>query len=180
MRTFLRAGACLLALACAGCGYTTRSAISNQYRTIYIVPFVNKIDITLESNVQGKYKIYRPRLETDITKAVANKYLFDGNLRPVSEANADLVLRGELVEFMRDPLRYDDNDEVEEYRVNVRVNLALWDARENKLVWEEKSFTGDTTYFTPGHLNSKSDEAAISDAIADLARRIVERTVEEW
>jgi hypothetical protein len=59
------------------------------------------------------------------------------------------------------------------------VNIGLWDNRENKLIWEENSFVGDTTYFTRGNL-AKSEDLAISDAIKDLARRIVERAVEQW
>jgi hypothetical protein len=91
-----------------------------------------------------------------------------------------VVLKGELLEFRRDPLRYDDNDEVQEYRISIRVNLQLEDKRKGQLIWEENNFAGETTYFTPGHSGSKSEDTAVNDAIADLARRIVERCVEEW
>ncbi len=165
--------------AIAGCGYTTRSAIATKYRTIYITPFVNKIDITREADVGSKYRIYRPQLETDITNAVVNKFLFDGNLKPVKSESADVTLKGELIEFRKDPLRYDENENVTEYRVNIVVNISLWDNREGKLLWEEKGFTGDTSYFTSG-TQAKSEPQAINDGIADLARRIVERAVEEW
>ena len=165
-----------------GCGYTTRSMISDKFKTIYIVPFVNKIDITKETDAGYKYRIYRPMLETDITKKVTNKYLFDGNLRPVKTESADLILKGELVEFRRDPLRYTDNDEVEEYRINILVNISLWDRKENKLVWQENNFTGDYTYFTSFTTSGtpKSEDVAVNEALDDLARRIVERTVEQW
>ncbi|MBM3246272.1 MAG: hypothetical protein FJZ13_02960 [Candidatus Omnitrophica bacterium] len=164
-----------------GCGYTTRSAISSRFKTIYITPFLNRVDITQETDVASKYKIYRPYLETDITKAVIDKFLWDGNLRPTKAQAADVTLKGELVEFRKDPLRYTDDEDVEEYRINLIVNLSLWDNRENKLVWEEPRFTGDTTYF-PISTNPqyKSEAAAITTAITDLAQRIVERTVEEW
>lgn len=170
---------CCLLSTVGGCGYTTRSMISDKFKTIYITPFVNKIDITYDTDAASKYKIYKPGLETDITRAVVNKYLFDGNLRPIKLESADLILKGELTEFRRDPLRYTDSDEVEEYRLNLVVNLELWNTEENKLVWEEKGFTGDTTYFTSG-INAKSEATAINDALSDLARRIVERTVEQW
>jgi len=171
-----------LLVSITGCGYTTRSMISNQFHTIYIPPFVNKIDITKETDVGSKYRIYRPSMETDVTRAVTNKYLFDGNLRPVKSANADLILKGELVEYRQDPLRYTDNDEVEEYRINIIVNLSLWDTKENKLVWQEINFTGNFTYFTSFTKTGtpKTQDVAVNDAINDLARRIVERTVEQW
>lgn len=169
----------LLALMISGCGYTTRSMISNKFRTIYVTPFVNRVDITNESYAANKYRIYRPSLETDITRAVVDKYLFDGNLRPVNEEYADLVLKGELIDFRKDPLRYSESDEVTEYRVNLVVNMSLWDRKANELVWEENGFTGDASYFTTGP-QAKSEGAALNDALNDLARRIVERTVEQW
>jgi len=168
-----------LLFAFTGCGYTTRSMISNKFRTIYVVPFVNKVDITSEVNTGNKYKVYRPMLESEVSRAVNNKFLFDGNLKPTKQELADVVLKGELVEFRRDPLRYTESNEVAEYRINIVVNISLWDKRENKLLWKEDGFTGDTSYFTTGSL-AKSEDTAVTDAINDLARRIVEHAVEQW
>jgi len=181
-KIFLLVASYWLATSLTGCGYTTRSMISDKFRTIYVVPFVNKIDITQEGYTGSKYRVYKPRLETDVTKAVSNKFLFDGNLRPTREELADLILKGEVVDFRRDPLRYTDSDEVEEYRINIVVNLSLWDRKENKLVWQENSFTGDYTYFTSYATvgTPKTDDQAVVEAINDLARRVVERTVEQW
>lgn len=181
----LSAACCLLSAVLIGCGYTTRSMISDKFKTIYITPFINKIDLTSEAAVAYKYRIYRPGLEQDITKTVINKFIFDGNLRLADKESADLTLKGELVEFRKDPLRYNDgNDEVAEYRMDIVVNLNMWDNKEDKLLWEENGFTGDFTYFPSGsdieNVTTKSDEQAVPDAIADLARRIVERTVEQW
>lgn len=168
-----------------GCGYTTRSMISDKYRTIYVTPFINKVDITSDADAERKYKLYRPMVETDVTKAVVNKYLWDGNLKPVTEQAADLVLKGELIEYRKDPLRYsNDNNEVDEYRLNIVVNLKMWDVKEDKQIWEENGFTGDYHYFptssTMTGVTKKTDAQALPEAIDDLARRIVERTVEQW
>ena len=163
----------------SGCGYTTRSMISDKFKTIYITPFINKVDITNEADAASKYRIYRPMIETDITRVVNNRYLFDGNLKPAKKELADLILKGEVIEFRKDPLRYLDNDEVSEYRINLVVNISMWDTKEDKLLWQENSFTGDTTFFVSGP-QAKSENVAVNDALNDLARRIVERTVEEW
>lgn len=176
--SFLSLACCLLTMV-YGCGYTTRSMISSQYRTIYITPFTNRIEFISQSDTGDKYKIYRPHLETDVTKAVINRYIFDGNLKSVEKGSADLILIGDILEFRRDPLRYDDNDNVTEYRLNVVVNIALWDAKENRKIWEENGYTGDFTYFVTGS-QAISEDKAVADSIQDLARRIVERTVEQW
>ena len=170
---------CFLNLALAGCGYTTRSLIAGKYKTIHIAPFVNKVELTQESDSNNKYKVYRPMLETEVTRAVINKFLYDGNVKPVAEDIADLALKGELVEFRRDALRYTTSDDVEEYRINIVVNMSLGDKKNGKLVWEEKNFTGNATYFVTGP-QAKSEEQAVQDAIKDLSRRIVERVVEQW
>jgi len=167
-----------------GCGYTTRSMLYGKYNSIYITPFLNKVDITQEGYSANKYHIYRPMLETDITKKVINRYLFDGNLKPVKEAQADLVLKGELIEYRKDPLSYTaNNEDVTEYRININVNLSLWDQKANKLVWQENNFNGNYSFFTsfaPGNVVVVSEDAAVNNAVEDLARRIVERTVEQW
>ncbi len=178
-RIFLFSLLCLLSFAIAGCGYTTRSMIKSQYRTIYVTPFINKINITTATDAENKYRIYRPLIETDITRAVNNKYLFDGNLRPLKVESADLILKGEVVDFRKDALRYDSGNNVSEYRINLVVNISLWDRAENKLLWQENGFTGDTTFFPTGN-QATSEDAAVKNALNDLGRRIVERTVEQW
>lgn len=182
---FLATLCCLLAVGLSGCGYSTRSMLYGNYNTIYIAPFLNKVNITQESFSANKYRIYRPMLETDITKKVSNWYLFDGNLKPVKEPGADLVLKGELIEYRKDPLSYTANTEnVTEYRINIYVNLSLWDTKTNKMLWQENNFNGNYSYFTAEDTNSAnikvSEATAVNNAIADLARRIVERTVEQW
>ncbi|MFH1355364.1 MAG: LPS assembly lipoprotein LptE [Candidatus Omnitrophota bacterium] len=162
-----------------GCGYTTRSLIVNKYSTVYITPFVNKVDITEEIYAQNKYRVNRPMLETEVTGKVVNRFLMDGNLRPISAELADLTLKGEVVEFRRDPLRYDDNENITEYRINIVVNIKMWDNIDDRLLWEENGFTGDTTYFATGS-EAISESQAVTNALDDLARRIIERTVEQW
>ena len=177
---------CLLGVVLTGCGYTTRSMIYGKYTTIYIAPFLNKVDITQEAYTANKYRIYRPMLETDITRKVVNKYLFDGNLKPIKEDQADLVLKGELIEYRKDPLTYSSGGEdVAEYRINIYVNLSLWDTQENKLLWQENNFNGNYSYFVSNAISGSSvivvsENTAVNNAIEDLARRIVERTVEQW
>lgn len=185
LKTFLRTTYCLLlTTALVGCGYTTRSMISDKFKTIYITPFTNKIDITRDIDSGSKYKIYRPMLETDITSKVTKKFLFDGNLKPTKEGIADLVLKGEVIDFRKDPLRYTDGDEVSEYRMNLVVNLSLWDNKEKKLMWEENGFTGYHDYFTSyyplSNVTKETDDQAVVEALDDLARRVVERIVNEW
>lgn len=163
----------------SGCGYTTRSLLPSNFKSIYIDNFTNSINITAEQSNLRMYRGYRPGMEVNLTKTVIDKFLSDGNLKVVSEPSADLILKGGLVDFKRDALRYDANDNVEEYRIKLMVNMELEDSKSGKTVWKEKDFAGETTYRTSGSL-AKSESSAVTDAITDIARRIVERTIEAW
>ena len=163
----------------AGCGYTTRSLLPSEYKTIRVENVKNSINVTAEQNDLRMYRGYRPGMEVDLTKAIIDRYLFDGNLKIAPEGSADLVLQSELIDFKRDPLRYDANNNIEEYRIKLIVNMEMQDAKNGKALWKERGFAGETTYYTIG-TNAKSESAAVNDAIKDLARRVVERTIEAW
>jgi len=178
----LAAGICFLSflyLFCNGCGYTTRPGLASHLKTVYVKPLVNQIDVTQLTTADGRFPIYRHRMEVDLTNAILSRYQFTGLLRPATAERADCRLEGELVEFRRDALRYNASQQVEEWRLNVVVNLRFFDQTTQTLMWEEARFTGDTTYFALG-ANAESEAAALDRALTDLARRIVERTVENW
>lgn len=162
-----------------GCGYTSRSFLTDKYKTLHVAPFLNRIDITNELDTANKYRIYKPQLESQITKLLIDRFIQDGTLKLEEAGSADLILDGELLEFRREPLRYDRNDEVIEYRLALVVNIQLKDRKDDKVILSESGFTGETTYFTSGNL-AKSEDVAVNDAVKDLARRIVERVIEQW
>jgi len=162
-----------------GCGYTTRSLLPSNFKTVYVENVVNRINVTAEQTNLRMYRGYRPGMEVNITKAIIDQFLFDGNLKVAPEGKADLMLKAELIDYKRDPLRYDSNDNVEEYRIKLIVNIELLDAKTGTLQWKERGFAGETTYMTTGPL-AKSDEQAVAAVMADLARRVVERTIEAW
>ncbi len=163
----------------SSCGYSTKSLLPADQRNIYVEPFVNKINLTSETTQSTAYRIYRPRLEADVTKAVIDRFIYDGNLKITSLKQADLILSGQLVDYNRQPLRYTSDNTSEEYRLNIVVNIKLKNTKTDALVWEENNFIGDTTYFTSGSL-AKSEDTAITDGLKDLGRRVVERTIEGW
>lgn len=174
---WLSGAACLLAA--AGCGYTTRPGLAPHLKTVYVKPFTNKIDFTAITGGDERFPIYRHQLEVDVTRSVVSRYQFTGLLRPATPERADCRLEGELAGFRRDALRYNPEQQVEEWRLNVIVNLKFYDQTTGELMWEEPGFTGDATYFALGG-NAEAETGALDRAVQDLARRIVERTVEDW
>ena len=164
----------------SGCGYTTHAYVKQTgYRTIYVEPFLNKVDTTSEFSEGRRFQTYFPLLENTITNAVVDKYITDGNLKIANKENADLVLKGELVNYRRETMRDTTSDTPVEYRITLFVNLILTDNKTKKILWEKKEFAGDTSYFTTGQF-TKTESVALQDATKDLARRIIEITVEAW
>jgi hypothetical protein len=163
----------------SGCGYTTGSLLPAHFKTINIENFSNKIPLTDEVSDQQRYKTYRPLLEVDVTRAIIDRFIFDGYIRPSQKKDANLILEGALVDFRREPTKYGYNDTIEQYRIVILVDLKLIDTESGKVVWTEKNFAGNDYYFTTGP-QQKSEDAAVSDALNDLARRVVERVVDVW
>jgi hypothetical protein len=162
-----------LVLLVAGCGYTTGSLLPSKFRTIYVENFKNSVS-SQERDIN-----YIPLLEVKARDAIVNRFLFEGHLRIGKPDTADLILRGALKGMQRQELRVTDNQDVQEFRINVFVDLELWDPVEQVTVWSEPNFSGEATYFVSGP-GAKTESAAIEDALSDLAKRAVERTLEDW
>ena len=174
---------CFLLFVCltifAGCGYTTGSLLPANFKNIYIENFANKIPITDEISDMNRYKTYRPLLEVDVTQAIIDRFIFDGHLRVSNRKDADIVITGALVDFKREPTKYGYDDNIDQYRMAIFVDMDATDTATNKVMWTEKNFAGSDYYFTTG-AQQKSEDSAITAALNDLSRRVVERTIEVW
>lgn len=167
-----------LALTLTGCGYTAATTLPEGIKTVHIDIFKNSIDITKEVSAKDKYEVYRPDLEVDVRDAIIERIFLDGNLKVSAKDRADAVLEGEILEYRKDPLRY-QNEDVREYRVSLVCDIRLRRSGGAEIVVEQKGITGDATYFTSGSLQ-KSETQALDDAASDLARIIVNKIVENW
>lgn len=157
------------------CGYSTSSLLPGNLKTIYIEPIKNSIDYTAE----GVRNLYIPLLEVKVRNAIVSRFLLDGNLKIVEKEKADLVLKAELLSYNSDELRVSDENTVDEYRITITISLELFDVPKKEVRWREASFSGGETYNVTGSL-AKSEETARQEATEDLARRVVERTIEDW
>lgn len=173
---------CFLLSAFCGCGYTTHAVNKGPYKTICIDQFTNKVDILSENNtsLSQRFRTYHPMMETDMHTAVVNRFMFDGGFRIVDKNEADLILKGDLIDYIRDVVRYENNQQdVAEYRISLVMHLTLYKKGQDTPLWDEPHFIGDATYFTSGS-QAKTESQALNDAITDLSRRVIERCVDNW
>jgi len=177
---FWRAGAIVLwcSVLLAGCGYTTKTILPDNVKTVHVDTFRNNIDITKEVSAKDKYEVYRPNLEVDLRDAIVSRVFLDGNLKVADRNSSDAVLEGRIMQYRKDPLRY-QNEIVQEYRISIVCGIKLINQKDLKVLFEEENITGDATYFTTGTLQ-KTETAALNDAMSDLARRIINKIVENW
>lgn len=175
------AGICFsVILFLGGCGYTTSCVMSyGGASSIYVDAFINKINLTEQPTDRRMYVAYQSGMELDITRDTIDKFVRDGNLKIEPKDKADMILEGFLVDFIKEGMRYDGANNVIEYRIKVVVNIKLYRREDNEVFWEEKRFTGEHIYNVSGSY-AESEDSAVQKAIDDLARRIVERTTENW
>ena len=170
----------ILLMFLSGCGYTSASLLPKDVKSIHVANFINKINPASEISDRRMAYLYRPGLETEITRATIDGFIFDGYLHIKSQKEADLKLEGQLVALQQYPLSYSaGGGNVEEYRVEIMVDLECYDNRSGDLLWKEKRFMGQSTYDLSGR-EAKTEAEGVTLAVKDLARRIVERTVEAW
>lgn len=170
---------CLALLGASGCGYSNTSLLPPELDSIHVDNFVNTIDLAQTvSDRRASYK-YWPGLETDITRAVIDGFIFDGNLTVESSSKAKMTLEGKLTDFKEFPLSYGKGGSVEEFRVSVTVDLKLVNNTNGEVMWTEDSFQGQSTYNINGP-SRKTEAEAVRDTVRDLASRIVERVTEAW
>ena len=180
MRRLVFAGFLSLAVGLAGgCGYTVKSRLAENVKSVHVLPVKNAIDISSEISDKNRFRVYRPGTEVDLTNAIINRFVFDGTLKVTAASQADAVVDAKLVDYRRDPLRYSAGDDIQEYRLSVVLDVAVYQAHGHKLLWHEENVTGDTSYFLSGARAQSEDEAA-AKAVDDAARRVVEKTIEVW
>lgn len=178
LRSFLALALCAAVL--SGCaGYTRKSLLSENFKNIYVAPVANAINLSGEVTDKEPFRVYRPGIEVDITNAVINRFIFDGNLKVSSPEKADLTVEAKLVDYRRDALRYSDSDDIQEYRLSVRLDVAVIETRTKKTLWHESELVGDTSFFLSG-AHAISEDAAAQKAVEDAARRVVDKTIEIW
>ncbi len=153
---------------CAGEGlYTSAPALilPSHIRSIAVRPFVNKTQFF--------------GLEEKLRLRVEEEFIVDGRLPYVNkESEADGVVVGEIVRYIKEPISYDANHVVEEYKLWVIINLSFIDRVNNVRLWEEPRLEQEYRYFVETKPGGVTEEEA-RELLWDLfARDIVKRTIE--
>lgn len=179
MRSFLGIILLSIIVVSSGCGYTTTSLLPPELNSIHVDNFTNKINPAQEISDKRPSYNYWPDLENEITRAVIDGFIFDRHLDIKSPKDATLLLKGELISFRQFPLSYDGSNNVEEFRVEILMDLELYNELTGKLMWREDSFMGWASYNISGP-DATTEGEGVKKAVQDISQRVVERVVENW
>jgi hypothetical protein len=159
-------------LSASSCGYHVTPVggiVPESAKTIAIPGFINGTN--------------EPYVDVEITRAVVEEFLTDGRLQVASLDAADVVLRGRVVSFEVIPLSYTVDSYVQQYMVNLKVNVSIEEAKTQKVLWQER---GLSTVFVSSYPVSIGNitatkivkDGAIKNASKDLASTLRSRVLD--
>jgi outer membrane lipopolysaccharide assembly protein LptE/RlpB len=152
----------LIALFMSGCGvYSFSSSSLGGVKTIAVPTFENS---SLQYGVQE-----------DLTREIINRLIQDNTLKVVGAADADAILRGEVVKYERNAYTYDKSDNVSEYKVNIYVNFVL-ERKGGKSLAERTNMLGFGVYSA----TTQTEDDGKLQAVDKLAQDIVDELTKSW
>ncbi len=150
----------LLPLTLLGCGYTPLAMGPGiGVNTLFIEPMVNR---TAE-----------PFLDSLVTNSVKERFGRDNRLTLVkNRMEAEAVLAGQVSNYSRTAISYDQDDTIQEYRSSVTVVASLRRISDGKILWK-----GNVSWSEESE--NSSDLSSQEDNETSAIQEITERLAEE-
>ncbi|HRY30770.1 MAG TPA: LptE family protein, partial [Elusimicrobiota bacterium] len=118
-------------------------------------------------------------LEEKLRLRLEEEFIRDGRLPYVNnETEADGVVVGEIVRYIKEPISYDANHVVEEYKLWVIMNLQFIDRVNNVILWQEPRMDQEYRYFVETKPGGVTEDEARELLWELFSRDIVKRTIE--
>lgn len=153
----------LFFICAGGCGYSSKSLLRSNVRSVYIPIFDNNT--------------FRRGFEFDLTKAVRDQVLLRTRLDIVSKDEADSILFGKISNVDESVLIEDTKDNIVESRVSIVVEVRWVDRRTGRTIVERRNIRRPAEFIVRRNetLSSSSREAFV-----EVARSVVEALEEDW
>ena len=152
----------------AGClGYTWTSGVPESRRTIAVPAFENRTTYA--------------EFGATATKHVLREIQREGTFKIRDTGDSALELQGSITRVTLNGIDYDRGYDrrASEYRMRVTVECSLIDKVENKVLFDNRKFVGETTFLSQRDVLTGQRNA--SDRVAvDLARQIVDGVLAQY
>jgi hypothetical protein len=157
----------------AGCAiYSFSPGGKSSIKTIAISQIENK---TIEAGLSSR-----------MTDLIVDAFIADGNMKVVSEKDADAVLIGILTNYNREAYTYDESDNVTQYVVKLVFDVTLQKGGSEEEFWKE-IFYSEGYYATDiGTEDGSNFQVATSEeegqvlAANKLVQDVINRTTKSW
>lgn len=159
MRSLLCASLLLLL---SGCGvYTMNPRGSAEYKSIAIEPFENR---TTEFGFTDR-----------LTEFVIEAFIKDGSMRVVSSASAEAILVAVLNRYERVPYKFNEQDQVLEYKVLMDFSVALRSPQDQSEFFTEQMHV-------EGIYDAvlETEEDGQREAGGQLVQAVLNKTTKSW
>ncbi|MCP4365086.1 MAG: LptE family protein [Planctomycetes bacterium] len=147
----------------SGCGYTSRSLLEQNVRSIYIKIFDNET--------------FRRDLEFDLTKAIKEEILLRTRLKVVDKKHADSILFGSIETVTERVLIESPDAEVIESSVSTTVRFSWTDQRTGRAIIDKHKVAASAEFIV-----TKNEDVGIGEqkAFVNVARKIVNLMERDW
>ena len=153
----------LLFISLGSCGYSSKSLLRSNVRSIYVPIFDNNT--------------FRRGYEFDLTKAVRDQILLRTRLNIVDKDEADSILFGKVSSVNEDVIIEDTKDNIVESRVSIGVDIRWVDKRTGRTIIERKNIKRPTEFIVR---KNETLSSASNEAFVGVAQSIVETMEEDW
>lgn len=153
------------ALGLCGCGYSLVGKTSTLPPSIRVIHFQTLANKTMRVGVEQ-------RLSSEVAKELASRGRFSVQAQT---AGADADLAGEVTGFDLFAVAFDDAGRAKEYQVRITAHVSLKTIPDEKVLWENPSFTFQENYALSTSAASYVDRE--NEAIDRVAERFAESLV---
>ncbi len=150
----------------AGCGVYSASSgrVDENIKRVYVAFLEN---MTTE-----------PNLGVDISDDIIQALQFDNTLKVVEEGEADSIISGKVVRYVLKQVAARENLTVNEYQVQIAVQLDFSIRATGENIFAKKRFTGTGNYVLDD--SGTTEETARDEAVEEIVRDILAMVVEDW
>lgn len=144
-----------------GCAYSFRGSLPPELRTVEVTQFRSTV---------SEYG-----LETELTSIVTEGIVTDGRLSIVT-SDPDSRISGRVTAFTRTAEEYTGGEQVERYRLDLRVEVTMEDLRNNVTMIRNET-VGEWILYDPA---AETLVQARERLVRDAAGEIVEKCLSGW
>lgn len=149
-----------------GCGvYSTSSGRVDERIRRVAVPYLDNLST-------------EPNIEIQLTASIIEALQDDNTLKVVDEGDADTILKGKVVRYRLKEVFATASQQVNEYQIQILVELELVMNATGEKIFEKKRITGSGNYILDDPDLTEAD--ARLEAAAEIVREILALVVEDW